>query len=147
MKSCGCTDLSCLLTLSVGLLLSRSLARHRGRSGVSRISRPRGSIERLDRLPDLAAAISHKWLMSGRGQVCVCLPVDQIYSNLRHQKTREAPSFTSHYPVLKEVATMLMVTLQGRPQGGKHQITLLRTVGRSPWVGCSQMVETCVWCV
>lgn len=71
-----------------------------------------------------------------------------VESNLLQFETSEnkkkGPSFTSNYPALKVVSTMLMVTLLGRLRGGKHQITLTRTVGRSLWVGRSQMAESCV---
>lgn len=102
-------------------------------------------------LPDscrhyLAAAISDKRLMCRRVMSLFCLLIQFIPTlNIKIQ-SRAIFHFPS-IPVLKEVGTMLMVTLQGLLERGKHQITLIRTVGCSQWVGSSQMVVSCVWCV
>ena len=127
------------------------LARLRVRSGVSRISGPCGLIERWDLVSgSLAGAVvtSQRFHINDwwAAQVCLGWIKSTPIWNIRKQK-KKGPSFTSNYPALKVVSTMLMVTLLGRLRGGKHQITLTRTVGRSLWVGRSQMAESCVWCV
>ncbi len=129
------------------------LTRARGRSEISWISGPCGSIGRLDlassSLTLIVITLLQQSHINGWGAVQVCLSL-VCCSNLLQSETsknKRGTSFTSHYPVLKEAATVLMVTLQGRLQEGKHQITLMWTVGRSLWVGSSQMVESCLWCV
>lgn len=57
--------------------------------------------------------------------------IDQIYLQFETSKHKRDPSFNFHYPVQREVATMLMVTLQGCLLELKHQITLMGTVGCS----------------
>ncbi len=132
---------------------SHAVGEARGRSGVRRISGLCGSIERLDLgsgsvTPVVVTSLQQSHVKDWWA-VQVCLGF-VCWSNLLQFETsqnKRGSSFTSHYPVLKEVATTLMVALQGRLQGGKHQITLMWTVGRSLRVGCSQMAESCLWCV